>query len=231
MITLFQAVALVILVVFVFLQNVRSTLIPTLTIPVSLIGTLAFMLMFGFSINMLTLLGLATIDPVFGLLGATPELMPLIHDYMGTWYWVVPLDMVLWTTLASIRARGNTLFESKVIIAAALLNLVLDPLLIFGLLGFPALGIVGAGISTVVATVLGDAGHGVALEGIQRGRVPAARRGLVQPHDQVAAQVIRRMCVDVGVLTDDRGDQVGAGTLGADQEERRRLCGCWRRRH
>ena len=82
---------------------------------------------------LLTLLGLATIDPVFGLLGATPELMPLIHDYMGTWYWVVPLDMVLWTTLASIRARGNTLFESKVITVAALLNLALDPILIFGL--------------------------------------------------------------------------------------------------
>jgi putative MATE family efflux protein len=100
---------------------------------------------------LLTLLGLATIDPVFGLLGATPELMPLIHDYMGTWYWVVPLDMVLWTTLASIRARGNTLFESKVITAAALLNLALDPVLIFGLLGAPALGVQGAALATVAA--------------------------------------------------------------------------------
>ena len=103
---------------------------------------------------MLTLAGLLTIAPVFSLLGATPELMPLIHDYMGTWYWVVPLDMALWTTLATIRARGNTLFESKVIIAAALLNLVLDPLLIFGLLGFPALGVKGAALATVIATLV-----------------------------------------------------------------------------
>ena len=57
-ITLIEAIILVILVVFVFLQNFRSTLIPTIAIPVSLIGTFIFMLGFGFSINTLTLLGL-----------------------------------------------------------------------------------------------------------------------------------------------------------------------------
>jgi Na+-driven multidrug efflux pump len=72
--------------------------------------------------TVLALAGLAAIGPVFTALGATPELMPLIHDYMGTWYWVAPLDMALWTALASIRARGNTLLESKVITAAALLT-------------------------------------------------------------------------------------------------------------
>lgn len=96
--------------------------------------------------------GLSTIRPVFSMLGATDELLPLIGDYMGTWYWVAPLDMALWTALASIRARGNTLLESKVITAAALLNLALDPLLIFGLLGFPRLGVQGAALATVLAT-------------------------------------------------------------------------------
>jgi HAE1 family hydrophobic/amphiphilic exporter-1 len=57
-ITLFQAVALVIFVVYVFLQNVRSTLIPTLAVPVSLIGTFAVFPLLGFSINTLSLLGL-----------------------------------------------------------------------------------------------------------------------------------------------------------------------------
>jgi HAE1 family hydrophobic/amphiphilic exporter-1 len=57
-ITLFQAVALVIFVVFIFLQNVRSTLIPTLAVPVSLIGTFAVFPLLGFSINTLSLLGL-----------------------------------------------------------------------------------------------------------------------------------------------------------------------------
>ena len=57
-ITLFQAVGLVILVVYIFLQNARSTLIPTLAVPVSLIGTFAVFPLLGFSINTLSLLGL-----------------------------------------------------------------------------------------------------------------------------------------------------------------------------
>jgi len=101
---------------------------------------------------LLALAGLATIDPVFALLGATPELMPLIHDYMGVWYWVAPLDIALWTSLASIRARGNTLLESKVITGAAALNLVLDPIFIFGLFGFPRLEVAGAALATLVST-------------------------------------------------------------------------------
>lgn len=56
--TLAQAIALVVLTIFVFLQNWRSTLIPVFTIPVSLIGTFACMKMLGFSINTLTLFGL-----------------------------------------------------------------------------------------------------------------------------------------------------------------------------
>lgn len=58
LVTLFEAIGLVILVVFVFLQDWRSTLIPALTIPVSLIGTFILMLLLGFSTNTLTLFGL-----------------------------------------------------------------------------------------------------------------------------------------------------------------------------
>jgi len=57
-ITLFQAIALVILVVYIFLQNFRATLIPSLTVPVALIGTFAVFPLLGFSINTLSLLGL-----------------------------------------------------------------------------------------------------------------------------------------------------------------------------
>ena len=56
--TLFQAVALVVLVVFLFLGNWRATIIPAVTIPVSLIGTFAFMLATGMSINTVSLFGL-----------------------------------------------------------------------------------------------------------------------------------------------------------------------------
>ena len=56
--TLFEALVLVIIVVFLSLQNWRATLIPVVAVPISLIGTFGFMLIFGFSLNMLTLLGL-----------------------------------------------------------------------------------------------------------------------------------------------------------------------------
>ena len=58
LITLAEAIGLVILVMFLFLQNWRSTLIPAVTIPVSLIGTFAFIKLLGFSINTLTLFGI-----------------------------------------------------------------------------------------------------------------------------------------------------------------------------
>jgi len=56
--TLFVAIALVVLVVFIFIQDWRSTLIPTIAIPVSLIGTFAGLLALGYSINLITLFGL-----------------------------------------------------------------------------------------------------------------------------------------------------------------------------
>ena len=58
MVTFFETTLLVILVIFLFLQNWRAVIIPCMTIPVSLIGTFAVMAAFGFSINTLTLFGL-----------------------------------------------------------------------------------------------------------------------------------------------------------------------------
>src|SRR5208337_2126317 len=57
-ITLIEAFILVFLVVFIFLQDWRATLVPATTIPVSIIGTFALMYLLGFSINMITLFGL-----------------------------------------------------------------------------------------------------------------------------------------------------------------------------
>jgi len=57
-VTLLEAIVLVVLVVFVFLQNFRAVLIPTIAVPVSLIGAFAFMKIFGFSINSLSMLGM-----------------------------------------------------------------------------------------------------------------------------------------------------------------------------
>ena len=59
--TLFEAILLVILVVYVFLQSLRSTIIPTISIIVSLVGTFAFLMIAGFSLNMITLFALVLV--------------------------------------------------------------------------------------------------------------------------------------------------------------------------
>ncbi|MDY7577635.1 efflux RND transporter permease subunit [Herbaspirillum sp. RTI4] len=56
--TLIEAIVLVFLVMYLFLQNIRYTLIPTIVVPVALMGTFATMLLFGFSINVLTMFGM-----------------------------------------------------------------------------------------------------------------------------------------------------------------------------
>ena len=59
--TLFEAILLVILIVYVFLQSFRSTIIPTISIIVSLVGTFAFLMVAGFSLNMITLFALVLV--------------------------------------------------------------------------------------------------------------------------------------------------------------------------
>jgi len=81
--TLFEAIVLVIIVMYVFLQDWRSTLIPAITIPVSLVGAFAFVKLFGFSINTLTLFGitLATGLVVDDAIVVIENIQRHIHDY------------------------------------------------------------------------------------------------------------------------------------------------------
>jgi HAE1 family hydrophobic/amphiphilic exporter-1 len=81
--TLLEAIGLVILVMFLFLQNWRTTLIPAITIPVSLIGTFAFVKLFDFSINTLTLFGitLATGLVVDDAIVVIENIERHIHEY------------------------------------------------------------------------------------------------------------------------------------------------------
>ena len=84
--TLLEAIALVVLVMFLFLQDWRSTVIPTLTIPVSLIGTFAFVKLLDFSINTLTLFGivLATGIVVDDAIVVIENIQRHIHEYGRT---------------------------------------------------------------------------------------------------------------------------------------------------
>lgn len=90
-------------------------------------------------------------DPVFRLMGAAPELMPLIDAYMQIWFAgsvFLVLNMVCNSTF---RASGDTRLSATIMLISSLLNILLDPLLIFGWGPVPALGIQGAAIASVIA--------------------------------------------------------------------------------
>ncbi|MBT8445289.1 MAG: MATE family efflux transporter [Gammaproteobacteria bacterium] len=100
------------------------------------------------------MIGLIFMEPIFRTLGATDELMPLIDDYMGIWFFAEPAAAMMWTCLASMRARGNALLEGKIITTASIINAILDPIFIFGLFGFPRMEIAGAALATLVANAV-----------------------------------------------------------------------------
>lgn len=95
--------------------------------------------------------GLLTIDPLFTLLGADVDVLPLIHDYMEIWYLGMAFMVVPLIGNSVIRAHGDAKFPSMIMASAALINIALDPILIFGLLGAPRLELQGAALATVIA--------------------------------------------------------------------------------
>lgn len=100
------------------------------------------------------LLGWLTIAPMFRLLGASPDLVPLIHDYMAIWYISAPCLLVPMVCLSALRALGMSRIQGYLMGAAALFNAALDPILIFGLWGFPALELQGAALATLITRLL-----------------------------------------------------------------------------
>ncbi|WP_163557469.1 MATE family efflux transporter [Halomonas sp. NO4] len=99
----------------------------------------------------LSALGLATLEPLFRLLGADDTLMPHVRDYMGIWYLGAAAVIVPRVLNSVLRAQGNTLVPGLTMALAALLNGVLDWLLIFGAGPLPALGVSGAALATVLS--------------------------------------------------------------------------------
>lgn len=95
--------------------------------------------------------GLFTIDPLFTLLGADVDVLPLIHDYMEIWYFGMVFMIVPLICNSIIRAHGDAKVPSMIMASAAAINIALDPILIFGLFGAPRLELQGAALATVIA--------------------------------------------------------------------------------
>ncbi len=102
-------------------------------------------------VGILSTLGLNTIDPLFSSLGAKPELLPLIGDYMSVWYLGIVFLVVPFIGNSALRACGNTLVPSLIMTLAAAINILLDPLFIFGWGPIPANGLQGAAIASLLS--------------------------------------------------------------------------------
>lgn len=83
--------------------------------------------------------GVLTIEPLFTLLGAGPDIVVLIREYMVIWYIGVLFVNIPMVGNNAIRATGDTKTPSAVMLTAAVVNIALDPVLIFGLGPAPAL--------------------------------------------------------------------------------------------
>ena len=97
------------------------------------------------------ILGLLTIEPLFTFLGAAGSLLPLVKEYMTVWYCGVPFIVIPMVGNNAIRATGNTTIPSVIMTFAVGMNVLLDPLFIFGIGPFPEWGLKGAAIATVFA--------------------------------------------------------------------------------
>jgi putative MATE family efflux protein len=96
-------------------------------------------------------IGIFTIDPLFRMLGASEELLPLIRSFMTILYLGVPFIVVGMVGMASMRATGDTRLPGKLMVIASVLNIILDPILIFGIGPVPALGLDGAALAALIA--------------------------------------------------------------------------------
>jgi putative MATE family efflux protein len=99
----------------------------------------------------ISVIGIMTIEPLFLLLGAPAEMLPLISSFMTILYTGVPFVVVGMVGMASMRATGDTRLPSMLMVLAAVLNVILDPILIFGIGPIPAMGLDGAAMAALLA--------------------------------------------------------------------------------
>lgn len=109
-------------------------------------------LILSFSITALVcIVGMLTIAPLFRLLGAPDDMIPLIDSYMSILYAGVPFVVVGMVGISSMRATGDTRLPSMLMVIASVLNIILDPILIFGIGPIPSLELDGAAFAALLS--------------------------------------------------------------------------------
>ncbi len=100
------------------------------------------------------IIGLFTLKPTFSLLGADAETAILVEEYMQIWYVALFFVSAPYVGNSAIRATGDARTPALIMLFAVLINAILDPILIFGYLGAPAMGLKGAAVATAISRAL-----------------------------------------------------------------------------
>ena len=114
------------------------------------LATDSLILSFGIT-AIISAIGVVTIAPLFRMLGAPEDMIPLIAGYMVILYIGVPFVVVGMVGMSSMRATGDTRLPSMLMVLAAVINIILDPILIFGVGPIPAMGLNGAAMAALLA--------------------------------------------------------------------------------
>ena len=101
----------------------------------------------------ISIIGLLTIEPLFMLLGAEGEVLSMIERYMWIWYISMPFLVIPMVANAIIRAVGDAVWPSIIMIGASVINIITTPILVFGWGPIPAFNIEGAAYGTLIARV------------------------------------------------------------------------------
>lgn len=139
-----------------------------------------------FSVALGTVAGIAgalSIDALFGIMNTPPPVTALGRAYLGTYFLGLPLIFAYFCVDAAFRASGDTRTPLVLLCVSVACTLVLDPILILGLFGFPRLGIAGAAIA-LLATRGAACVIGVTL---------LRRRGMLRFHSSELPGVVRRV--------------------------------------
>ena len=95
--------------------------------------------------------GYPLMEPLFKLLGAQPRVLSMVMDYMSIWFFGLVFLVVPMVGNSVIRSTGDALTPALIMLIAGAVNAALDPLFIFGIGPFPAMGIEGAAVATVLS--------------------------------------------------------------------------------
>ncbi len=133
--------------------------------------------------------GYLSIDPVFRALGADAEVLPLVRQYMLIWYLGAPFMALPMLGNGLLISVGDSRAAGRFMMLGPILNLVLDPVMMFGYLGLPAMGIRGAALATVI-------GQGVSTVWLlqllyRKHRLLVVKRWQAEVHEESIRSILR----------------------------------------